>query len=418
MLRHYLRFDTSQGGREEIAAALYLATPLQSIGEEVTIEILGGKRANLWSSIKGKSSEKILLLGHLDVDPIRNLEKWRFPPFTAAIEGPWLYGRGVFDMKSMTIAQLWAISTVKYHNPIPQKTILFLTVSTEEIGSDLGMRWIMNNYPQLLDKVWVALGEGGIVESDETGKIKYWGIEHSQKGSAIETFCTTSKERLTAIKEDLNWWYTTNIDKAISVSQKLIPTLLEYASSREGKFVRELLSKPNRTIKDLDYLSVLPWQLYLLFADVIIPTKYIKRKDNVYTLDLIYSINLDNTLSNIRKVFLPSWISWEVPSRFTRPITFATPTYTSFEHKIIKHIKNTLLKHFPDSKVGPIQLTVTGSDIHFIRLKGGAGFGFYPFPFVVFDTMRSGKANERISIENFVKGVDIFTEILVDSIHE
>ena len=54
---------------------------------------------NLFASI-GSSGRHLAFAGHTDVVPTGNEESWRFPPFSATIEGDKLYGRGTEDMKS------------------------------------------------------------------------------------------------------------------------------------------------------------------------------------------------------------------------------------------------------------------------------------------------------------------------------
>ena len=54
---------------------------------------------NLYASI-GSSGHHLAFAGHTDVVPAGNEDSWRFPPFSATIEGDKLYGRGTEDMKS------------------------------------------------------------------------------------------------------------------------------------------------------------------------------------------------------------------------------------------------------------------------------------------------------------------------------
>ena len=48
---------------------------------------------NLFASI-GSSGRHLAFAGHTDVVPAGNEESWRFPPFSATIEGDKLYGEG------------------------------------------------------------------------------------------------------------------------------------------------------------------------------------------------------------------------------------------------------------------------------------------------------------------------------------
>ena len=54
---------------------------------------------NLFATI-GNDGKHFAYAGHTDVVPVGNEESWKFPPFSATIEGDKLYGRGSEDMKS------------------------------------------------------------------------------------------------------------------------------------------------------------------------------------------------------------------------------------------------------------------------------------------------------------------------------
>ena len=54
---------------------------------------------NLFATI-GKEGKHFAYAGHTDVVPIGNESSWKYPPFSAKIDGEKLYGRGSEDMKS------------------------------------------------------------------------------------------------------------------------------------------------------------------------------------------------------------------------------------------------------------------------------------------------------------------------------
>ena len=54
---------------------------------------------NLYATF-GTSGKLFCFLGHTDVVPTGPEEKWKYPPFSATIDGDLLYGRGTADMKA------------------------------------------------------------------------------------------------------------------------------------------------------------------------------------------------------------------------------------------------------------------------------------------------------------------------------
>ena len=58
---------------------------------------------NLYATT-GNSGKLFCFLGHTDVVPTGPEEKWKYPPFSATIDGDILYGRGTADMKASVAA--------------------------------------------------------------------------------------------------------------------------------------------------------------------------------------------------------------------------------------------------------------------------------------------------------------------------
>ena len=58
---------------------------------------------NLYATI-GTTGKLFCFLGHTDVVPSGPEDKWKYPPFSATIEGDTLYGRGTADMKASVSA--------------------------------------------------------------------------------------------------------------------------------------------------------------------------------------------------------------------------------------------------------------------------------------------------------------------------
>ena len=181
LLRAYVGIDTSEPNANELPGAEFLAAHLAAAGLAPHIERLAGGHANLWAFVEGEDPRAIVLANHIDVEPAKDTEGWDYPPFGGVINGPWIYGRGIYDMKSLTIAQL--LATIDVAQEIaktgrkPKRSILFLATSGEELGSETGTRWILRGHPELVARMGVVLTEGGVVEATAADEIKYWGIE-------------------------------------------------------------------------------------------------------------------------------------------------------------------------------------------------------------------------------------------------
>jgi acetylornithine deacetylase len=81
----------------------------------------------------GKDTGRSLILqGHCDVVPAGPLDMWTTPPFQPVVKDGWLHGRGAGDMKSGTIAALYALDAIKAAGLTPKGRIHLQSVIEEE----------------------------------------------------------------------------------------------------------------------------------------------------------------------------------------------------------------------------------------------------------------------------------------------
>lgn len=80
----------------------------------------------------GNKSTQLLFCGHVDVVAPGDLNDWKYPPFSATIDGDYLYGRGAVDMKSSIAAFLKALYDL--YEQRAQLTSLALLITSDEEG--------------------------------------------------------------------------------------------------------------------------------------------------------------------------------------------------------------------------------------------------------------------------------------------
>ncbi len=98
---------------------------------------------NLFATI-GDKGKHFAYAGHTDVVPVGNEESWKFPPFSATIEGDKLYGRGSEDMKSSVACFISATKRfIEKYKKIPGK-LSFIITGDEERDS-------VNGTPKILE---------------------------------------------------------------------------------------------------------------------------------------------------------------------------------------------------------------------------------------------------------------------------
>ena len=79
-----------------------------------------------------EAGRSLILQGHCDVVPTGPLDMWDTPPFSPTVKDGWMYGRGTGDMKSGTIAALYALDALRAAGLNPTARIHFQSVIEEE----------------------------------------------------------------------------------------------------------------------------------------------------------------------------------------------------------------------------------------------------------------------------------------------
>ncbi|WP_297497500.1 M20 family metallo-hydrolase [Thermococcus sp.] len=101
---------------------------------------------------KGKESERLWILTHLDVVPPGDLSKWKSDPFNPLVKDGKVYGRGAEDNGQSLVASLYAVKALMNLGIRPKRTVILTFVSDEETGSHYGVEWLIKNHPELFRK--------------------------------------------------------------------------------------------------------------------------------------------------------------------------------------------------------------------------------------------------------------------------
>ena len=115
-LQHYqavLRIDSSDPPGNEKGVVDYFEQMLTREGIAVQRFEAEPNRVNLVARLKGNGRKRpLLLMAHTDVVTV-DPKKWTFPPFSATLDGGYVYGRGSLDDKSHVAAFLMTMLELK-----------------------------------------------------------------------------------------------------------------------------------------------------------------------------------------------------------------------------------------------------------------------------------------------------------------
>lgn len=415
-LQALVRIDTTPDTGREIDAARYLAGILEDAGLTVEIEEHPGAKANLWAILEGESEEALVLHNHLDVDPIRRPEDWVVPPFEARLEPPWIIGRGVFDMKSVTVAQLAAVLAAKERmdetGRRPRRSLIFLATSSEETGSGPGTRHILANRPELTRRFWAVLTEGGVLEAPSVGEVKYWGTSFAQKQFLEVTATSGSAERLEELRTALFEALRSAPPTALVPEVKAFATA--YAPSRLHPDYRAALAEPERVLSEPGLFERLPALLKALFRNEAHPFAVEPSPAGGYRLRIVLHVlpglDADAAAAELLPDRLLDGIDIRIHERrgAVRGSPLDHPAYV----QLIESLR--WRTGVEPGRVGPYLLTRYANDSRFFRNEGIASYGFTPFRLVSADTMTVAGPNEKIALPAFVEGVELYAQVVRD----
>lgn len=102
----------------------------------------------------------LLLLAHMDVVPAPDEQAWTFPPFSGAVVGGYVWGRGTLDVKVALAAILEAAEQLLEQDFRPRRTLLFAFGHDEEIGGREGATQIARLLQRRQVRPWAVVDEG------------------------------------------------------------------------------------------------------------------------------------------------------------------------------------------------------------------------------------------------------------------
>lgn len=180
------------GGEGEYKKAQYLVGKLAELGfaEPLVIDCpdpqaAGGVRPSILVTIPGQTRQRLVIVVHTDVVPAGDLALWQTDPFKAVVKDGRIYGRGVNDNCQELVSSLYAAVALKKLGITPKYELCLCFVADEEVGSDHGIRYLIEQNIFKKDDL-IIVPDGG----DETGLF----IEVAEKSILWAEFEVSGKQ--------------------------------------------------------------------------------------------------------------------------------------------------------------------------------------------------------------------------------
>jgi acetylornithine deacetylase/succinyl-diaminopimelate desuccinylase-like protein len=406
LLQQYVRIDTSNPPGKELAGARWLSDRLARNGVHAEIIESAPGRASVYARLKGKQQgEGLLLLSHIDVVPV-DPTQWERPPFGATILINNVWGRGTLDMKGITICELEAFIAAYRRGRVPERDVVFLATADEEQGSKLGLLWLIDHRPDVLEGIRYAINEGGVTETLKE-ELTYFGIEIGSKQVVSLLLLGPSRDQMRRARIALEPSFISH------EPERVLPEVRRYFHEIASRRIEDgpLLVNIDRTIADGKF-----WLIPRTYRELLQNTVFVEGAARLGAgwMMKTHLVNLPDELPERRLAWLESVVE---PFGVTIgpiqqsdgpvPLTSADTPFFALMRKEIQRV-------YGNVPVGTTILSASINDSRFLRKRGIACYGVWPFPVDLYQTRGIHGINERIRLDWFQQGVTL-TRNLVGS---
>ncbi|KAJ8730729.1 hypothetical protein PYW08_002142 [Mythimna loreyi] len=377
--REYLRIDTSKEENLKYAVEFWIRQA-KVLGLPYAVYAPAGKPIFV-ITVEGSdpSLPSIMLNSHMDVVKVDEKE-WSHPPFDAFIdENGDIYGRGAQDTKDVGIQYLEAIRRLKKNNITLARTLHVTVMPDEEMGGKNGMKAFVKTKEFKTLNIGFALDEG-LTVSDDT----FLALFVDKRAWQMEFLIRGNDGHGAFIPEGT----------AMENAQKFINAVMAYRETQK------LILKANTTSGAAGYTSVNINVISGGTAVNIIPS----------VIKIMVDMRLATDADPVFMQFLVNQWMKEAGNKtevtYIRRETKSGITSVDESNPFWVTIRDTLTKI--GAKFKPIVLPAT-SDMLVLRNIGIPAIGFST---KINTTSRLHAKDEYQNVETFLRGIDIYTELI------
>ena len=428
ILARAIRFETANPPGDEGPLAEYLVGVLKREGIEARlIRTPPGSsrvgRAAVWARVRGSGAGRpVVLLSHLDVVPAKPGE-WAVGPFEGVVAGGYVVGRGSLDAKGIAVVHLLALVELARRPAALGRDVILLAVPDEETGGTLGSGWLVEEHPDLIRGAEFLLGEGGAVLPGQGSAPDLWGVALSEKspcwievvarGRAGHGSAATGVGAIPTLIRALEG--VRRMEHALRVTPevaRMFAALAPYAAPEDRAGLSQLgaalendpdfrarfLAEPGRAALVRNTLEITV--LEAGETTNVVPAEARAELD----ARLLPGEHCDAFAESVRRAAGPGEVELRVMLDFE---TRASP----IDSELYRAIERVAARSERPAVVVP-RVIAGFNDAHYFREHGMIAYGFVPRWLDPRDTRGIHGPNERISLQNLTRGVNVLVEIL------
>lgn len=425
-MQEYLQVDTGNPPGNEARAAEFFRRIFEAEGiENQVLEVAPG-RANLWARIPARAANKkrpLVLLNHTDV--VSSVpERWKHPPFSGALDGGYLYGRGAQDMKGEGLAQAVVMVMLKREQVALERDVIFLATADEEVDG-IGTDWVIQKRPDLLGQAEFLVTEGG-ENLEEAGKVKYVGLDvaekspfwlkltaHGRPGHGSRPIAMSAPNRLVRALARVIEWETEM--KALPVVEEFMKRVADTQPKERAAQFRDV----KKALQDRKFRGWLERQdgLNYMFRNTVTLTQ-LAGSGQTNVIPSVATAHLDvrllpgekpeDFLAAIRKVVADPEVTVEPESS-----EFRIANMSGTDNELFRGIEKVAAKYFPGAPVLP-RLIGGYTENQRYRVLGITSYGFSPYQVTEEESGTEHGDNERIRVEQVRRGYRVLYDLVTE----
>ena len=405
LLREYVKIDTTNPPGNETEGAKFLIEQLRRNGISAELIESAPGRGNVYARIRGKRpGEGLLLLHHIDVVAADG-EAWSQPPFAGNVDLNMMYGRGTLDMKGVGITQLLAFIDLAKSGSTPERDVVFLATADEEQGSRMGLEWLLEHRPDVIEGVRFAVNEGGITETIRE-EVVYFAVEVGSKQMVWLELHAPEREILRRVRLDLEPEFTSRDP------HRVLPEVDEYFRAIAPKRLAyaEYLEDIEGTIEQGDFWRLPEAYRALTRNDLVMdgptPAEGGGYKSDLYLLNLP-DVEPEEAIAQIRQRLAPYGVTIIERQRMGPAAISSTQT------RLFELIEECVKREYGDQvAVGPMLMPSGTTDSRYLRGRGVDVYGVWPFPVDFHQSQGIHGIDERVRLDWFMNGVTVMKELV------
>jgi acetylornithine deacetylase/succinyl-diaminopimelate desuccinylase-like protein len=421
LLSRYLQFDTTVPPGNEGPAVDFFAGLFDREGISFKTYEAEAGRASIRAVLPGSGQKgPIILLNHIDVVPA-DRSAWRFDPFGGEVRDGYILGRGALDMKGHGIMELLAFLAMKRRQVRLNRDLIFLATADEEALGFKGVKYLLDNHPEDFQADFV-INEGGIGVTGIIPGRPLMMIATAEKGPCWLKLTRSGPSGHGSTPHGANALekMVQALDRLLSREVPLIvtPIVVEYLMNL-GLGLEILKDTPTaerdealiRALRESGFIAV-PQMAAMVKNTISLNTLHAGAKTNVIPgqveaeldIRLLPGQRIEDIVNYVRESLSDDEITIH---RMLGNEANESPRESEYYH-IIEAL---LREYFPGAVVTPVLMTGT-SDSRFFREKGIISYGMAPIVVSLQEVNLIHGADERISVENLLKGTEVYTELV------